>query len=333
MNRFVTKKGFQFTVTELGKRPSLRPLTSFQPPQPNEYTGVPVYSNIDIHGLKRQKDSPSQIRKSDPGAVYVVTGASRSMGLQYVKELLKPERAHESSKIIACCRSPSNAVALNEFLNGVSPSQQNRIEIHQLDVTSDDDIDSLATHIKDVHNRVDILFNVSGVLGDAKTTPGPERNISQFDREWFRAQMDVNAIGPMMLTKALYPYMKVSAKNIKEGVRAPSVVLNMSARVGSIADNTGGLGWHSYRMSKACLNMGTRTLSHELKRSGIWTIALYPGFTDTDMSVPFQRPGMKEKGMVFPVEFTVGRMLDVMEGMREDNSGGFYDWSGIALPF
>jgi NAD(P)-dependent dehydrogenase (short-subunit alcohol dehydrogenase family) len=200
-------------------------------------------------------------------------------------------------------------------------------------VTRDDDIESLANYIKDNHSRVDVLFNVAGVLGDAKTTPGPERNIAQFDRKWFQSQMDVNAIGPMMMAQALYPYMKVSPKHIKDGLRAPSIILNMSARVGSITDNTGGLGWHSYRMSKASLNMGTRTLSHEFKRSGIWTIALYPGFTDTDMSSPFQRPGMKEKGMVFPVEFTVGRMLDVMEGMKEEHSGGFYDWSGIALPF
>merc|ERR1719384_861551 len=107
----------------------------------------------------------------------------------------------------------------------------------------------------------------------------------------------------------------------------------MSARVGSIADNEGGLGWHSYRMSKAALNMGTRTLAHELKRSGIWTIALYPGFTDTAMSLPFQRPGMKEKGLVFPVDFTVGRMLDVVESMDDKHSGGLFDWSGIALPF
>lgn len=329
MNRYITKTIFQ---SNIGKIQFLRSFTSFQPPPPNEYTGIPVYSNIDFHGSKNA-DSPSQLRKNDPDAVYVVTGASRSMGLQYVKELLKPERTHESSKILACCRSPVTAVALNQFINSLSPHQQDRIEIQKLDVTNDDDINSFASHVKDIHNRVDILFNVAGVLGDAEVTPGPERNISQFDRKWFQTQIDVNAIGPMMLSKALFPFMKVPSKHIKDGSRAPSIVLNMSARVGSIADNTGGLGWHSYRMSKAALNMGTRTLSHELKRSGIWTIALYPGFTDTDMSAPFQRPGMKEKGMVFPVDFTVGRMFDVLEGMREDHSGGFYDWSGKALPF
>ena len=146
--------------------------------------------------------------------------------------------------------------------------------------------------------------------------------------------MDTNAISPMMISAALVPFMKASRKEMKEQSRASSVIVNMSARVGSIGDLNGhGLGWHSYRMSKVALNMGTRALAHELKRHGIWTIALYPGFTDTDMSLPFQRPGMKEKGMVFPVEFTVERMLDVVQGIKEEHSGGFYDWSGIALPF
>mmetsp|Transcript_28109 Transcript_28109/g.41719 ORF Transcript_28109/g.41719 Transcript_28109/m.41719 type:complete len:351 (+) Transcript_28109:152-1204(+) len=307
--------------------------SSFSPPPKNEYNGTPVYENVDISTSGKPSNSPSSIRKHDPNAVYVVTGASRSMGLQFVKSLLEPSRAHESSTIIACCRSPSSATALSEYVNTLSPYQKERVQIKQLDITRDDDIESLEKFIKENYNRVDALFNVAGVLGDSKTTAGPERNISQFDRKWFQSQMDVNVIGPMMVTKALLPFMKVARKELNGGNRAQSIVLNMSARVGSASDNVGGLGWHSYRMSKAALNMGTRTLSHELKRSGVWTLALYPGFTDTDMSIPFQRPGMKEKGMVFPVDFTVGRMLDVMEGMEESNSGGLYDWSGIALPF
>ena len=42
---------------------------------------------------------------------------------------------------------------------------------------------------------------------------------------------------------------------------------------------------------------------------------------------------MKEKGLVFPVEFTVGRLMDVVDRMEEKNSGGFYDWAGQAIPF
>lgn len=48
---------------------------------------------------------------------------------------------------------------------------------------------------------------------------------------------------------------------------------------------------------------------------------------------PFQTQALKDKGLVFPVEFTVGRLLDVVDAMEEENSGGMYDWAGQAIPF
>jgi NAD(P)-dependent dehydrogenase (short-subunit alcohol dehydrogenase family) len=72
-----------------------------------------------------------------------------------------------------------------------------------------------------------------------------------------------------MFTAALMP----SLKTTKDA--APSVVMNMSARVGSITDNGLG-GWYSYRMSKTALNQATRTMAHELKRQGGWAIAMHP---------------------------------------------------------
>lgn len=97
--------------------------------------------------------------------------------------------------------------------------------------------------------RVDLLFNVAGVLGDGKNTPGPERSLRAMDREWLRHTLEVNTIGPMMLVAALTPLLESPAKRGDAEARPPSVVINFSARVGSIGDNRMG-GWHSYRMSK-----------------------------------------------------------------------------------
>lgn len=96
---------------------------------------------------------------------------------------------------------------------------------------------------------MDLLFNVAGVLGDGKNTPGPERSLRAMDREWLRHTLEVNTIGPMMLVAALTPFLESPAKRGDAGARPPSVVINFSARVGSIGDNQLG-GWHSYRMSK-----------------------------------------------------------------------------------
>ena len=62
------------------------------------------------------------------------------------------------------------------------------------------------------------------------------------------------------------------------------LVVNLTARVASMSDNTGGLAWYTYRMSKAALNAGIRASAHELRRGGTWAIGLYPGMTETVMS-------------------------------------------------
>eukprot|EP00568_Trieres_chinensis_P010550 CAMPEP_0183308042 /NCGR_PEP_ID=MMETSP0160_2-20130417/19704_1 /TAXON_ID=2839 ORGANISM="Odontella Sinensis, Strain Grunow 1884" /NCGR_SAMPLE_ID=MMETSP0160_2 /ASSEMBLY_ACC=CAM_ASM_000250 /LENGTH=368 /DNA_ID=CAMNT_0025471785 /DNA_START=53 /DNA_END=1159 /DNA_ORIENTATION=+ len=301
----------------------------FVPPPPNAYHGVPVYDPVDITAASSPSpESASARRNADPDAVHVVTGASRSMGLQFVKSLLD----RTEGRILALCRDPSEggSTKLRQYLSTLSDDESKRVEALKCDVTVQDDVDSVAEIASSEYGRVDSLHNVAGVLGDAGvTTPGPERNLSMLDRDWLRSQMEVNVVGPMMLTRGLAPLMR-SKKGRKVG-RAETVVVNVSARVGSIADNVGGLGWHSYRMSKAALNQGTRTISHELKRQGTWSVALYPGFTETDMSEPF-RKGAKVGG-VFPVDFTVNRLLDVVDGMEEKHSGGFYDWAGRALPF
>jgi len=209
-----------------------------------------------------------------------------------------------------------------------------RIKVLQLDVEDQASIDALANEIKtSFNNRVDCLLNVAGLLGDGQTTPGPERSLSKLNREWVEKTMAVNVIGPVMLSQALAPMMvskKRGRKSTEDDERAQTVIVNLSARVGSISDNELG-GWYSYRFSKSALNQATRTMAHELKRQGTWTIALHPGTTDTDLSKPFQRN--VQEGRLFPVEFTVGSLLDVVDCMEDKHSGGLYDWAGKAIPF
>jgi NAD(P)-dependent dehydrogenase (short-subunit alcohol dehydrogenase family) len=222
---------------------------------------------------------------------------------------------------------------LQEYISSMSQQKTaGRIQLVTLDVENQQSIEDAASTIKERYNRVDVVLNVAGILGDGTTTPGPERSLSKMDRSWVEKTLAVNVIGPVMLCKELAPLMKskTTAAKAKEGGRPISVVANLSARVGSIADNELG-GWYSYRLSKAALNQATRTMAHELKRQGTWSIALHPGTTDTDLSKPFQRN--VQEGRLFPVEFTVAQLSAVIDSMEERNSGGLYDWSGKALPF
>jgi len=132
-----------------------------------------------------------------------------------------------------------------------------------------------------------------------------------------------------MVSQALAPLVE-QRRNPKQpqDMRPPAIITNLSARVGSISDNNLG-GWYSYRASKAALNQATRCMALELKRKHVWTVALHPGTTQTDLSLPFSKN--VQEGRMFPVDFTVERLLSVVECTEEEHSGVFFDWAGIAL--
>lgn len=314
-----------FSPRQTFTRVYLSSSSSFQPPTPPTSQIPATHPDIDFEILQQQQHQQklqSHKRNTDPNAVYLVTGANRGIGLQHVKSL----SSRVSGTILACCRTPDIATELHNFL--YSHDTDKKIRILPLDVTQQDQIESVGRIVEERYGRLDALFNVAGVLGDGgTTTPGPERSLARIDPEWFRHSLEVNLVGPTMLAQRLVPLM--TTKNDSER-RATSVIVNVSARVGSISDNGMG-GWYSYRSSKAALNQMTRTMGHELKRKGVWVVGIHPGTTDTDLSKPFQR-NVKE-GRLFPVDFTVGRMLDVVDCMEERNTGGFYDWAGKALPF
>ena len=62
--------------------------SSFTPPEPPKSKGMPVYPDIDF-SLRKQADSESFRRNADIDAVFVVNGASRGIGLQFVKSLVE----------------------------------------------------------------------------------------------------------------------------------------------------------------------------------------------------------------------------------------------------
>lgn len=112
---------------------------------------------------------------------------------------------------------------------------------------------------------------MKGILHDPAHPKAPERKLADVDRAWLAKTLEVNAMGPLLLAQALEPLLRHPKGKVAADMpaRAPCVVASVSARVGSIGDNGLG-GWYSYRLSKAALNMATKTLALELGRSNVW---------------------------------------------------------------
>jgi hypothetical protein len=87
----VFQRSLDFQILPLDKpnlrSPSIRLMSTFQAPVPPSSKGEAVYSDIKI-SVSDDLSSRSSLRNNDPGAVFVITGASRGIGLQFVKSLI-----------------------------------------------------------------------------------------------------------------------------------------------------------------------------------------------------------------------------------------------------
>ncbi|PKI75214.1 hypothetical protein CRG98_004365 [Punica granatum] len=126
----------------------------------------------------------------------------------------------------------------------------------------------------------------------------------------------------------MWPLLKAGGGTKRE----VAIVANLSARVGSIGDNRLG-GWHSYRASKSALNQLTKTVSVEFarKKDPIACILLHPGTVDTDLSKPFQRN--VPEGKLFTKEYSVQRLLGIIDNAKRQDNGKFFAWDGQEVPW
>ncbi len=249
----------------------------------------------------------------------VVSTASRGIGLEYARQSLETSNA----TVIALTRHISP-----KLLQLKETFPERLLLIDNYDLEQQESIEVAGKTINDIINRhpngyISVLFNAAGILGDGKNSTGPERSISEINREWFEKTLHVNMIGHVMLTKQLLPLFKK-----KRPIEHNTKIVYVSARVGSIGDNKLG-GWYSYRVSKAGLNMFVKTLSLELKRFNCCCIAIHPGTTSTDLSAPFTKNVSSNK--LFSVTHSVSLMMKVITGLLPEDNGKFYAYDNTEI--
>ena len=253
-------------------------------------------------------------RLADERGVFVVSGGSRGLGLQFCRSLLEGSKG----SVIALSRVPHRS----DGLRAVGEDFPGRLRTISVDLTSEESIRQAATAAASMCDHVDILVNCAGILHDNSFMP--ERSLAACNAEWMHRVYALNAVAPVLLTAAFVPLLSGTPTS------RPRIVANLSARVGSVSDNRLG-GWWSYRMSKAALNMATRNMAIELKRKRVLALALHPGTSDTGLSKPFQKNVKPEK--LFTTEFAVESMLKIIHSAEDEHSGHLFAWDGQLIPF
>lgn len=201
---------------------------------------------------------------------------------------------------------------------GVEP-QDDHIRPFAFDLTDESSIAQAAKTMRD--QPPEWIIVASGVLTLADGT-GPERTLKRLDPAAMTEVFALNTIGPAIIAKHMLPLMPREQR---------FVFAALSARVGSISDNGLG-GWHSYRASKAALNMLLKNFAIEMRRThpdGV-VAGLHPGTVDTRLSKPFQ--SNLPEGQLTEAQEAADMLLDVLGSLNSGDSGKVFDYAGAEVP-
>ena len=216
---------------------------------------------------------------------------------------------------LAACSGVATVHALSR---GSTEYDSGKIRSGRIDVTDEASVAEAADAIEE---PLDLVIVATGILHAGEIQP--ERRIKELSADAMQAVFAINTVGPAIAAKHFLPKLK------KTG---PSVFAAISARVGSIADNRLG-GWTSYRASKAALNMVLKTfaIEHARSRRKSAIVALHPGTVDTPLSEPFSK--RVPDGKLFEPARSAGHLLDVIDGLEPEDTGGFFAWDGSRIEY
>ncbi|MFM7641315.1 MAG: SDR family oxidoreductase [Cyanobium sp.] len=217
----------------------------------------------------------------------LVTGANRGIGLEFCRQL-----RGRGDQVIGVCRQPSTELEALDV----------RIE-PGIDLTSEAAIGELVERLAGL--PLDGLILNAGLL--------ESMSLNSLDPQSIRRQFEVNALAPLLLTRALLPLLQPGSK-----------LALITSRMGSIDDNSSG-GSYGYRMSKVALNMAGKSLAVDLKPQGIAVAILHPGQVRTRM-VAFNPLGI-------PPHQAVEGLLARIDALSLATSGSFWHANGEMLPW
>ncbi|KAJ3334306.1 hypothetical protein HDU93_008024 [Gonapodya sp. JEL0774] len=188
------------------------------------------------------------------GKVYVITGAGRGLGLEFVRQILTK---YDDATVIATVRNKSKSVAAIE---AAAAGAGDRVKIFEMDSDHADTIKAAAAAIeKEFPAGIDVLINNAGIILN-------DRSDVEVSAENLESTFRTNVVGPALVTQNFISQLR------KKQTRT---IINITSVLGS---NTVPLPWPniiSYRVSKAALNM-----------EGFTVIPIHPGYVQTDMGGP-----------------------------------------------
>ena len=206
----------------------------------------------------------------------VVSGADHGLGAELVRQLA----------------GRGYTVFAGRYDKSFDASGENPVFL-PLDLSDQASVDSFAEAVSKRTGSLDLLINNAGVLGDMQKTIR-----DRLDRDDIRRVLEVNAIGTLMLTNALFPLIEKGTDRL---------VVNISSEAGSVSDCRR-VGWFGYCMSKAANNMQGALVHNILRQIGGRVIQMHPGHVRT-----YMRGHLDTTGRLTPEQSAAGVLRTVLD--------------------
>jgi NAD(P)-dependent dehydrogenase (short-subunit alcohol dehydrogenase family) len=223
----------------------------------------------------------------------VITGGNRGLGLELARAY---ERA--GADVVVGCRDPLSAPVGRA---------------HRLDLGDESSIGEFVAFVGD--DPVDVLVNNAGIDARSVGVADSERDVMALSDQHFLEVMRVNAVGPMLLTRALAPNLRAAGH---------AKVVNISSQVGSmeVAQRMGRD--VSYTASKAALNMISIKLAQALSADGVVVVAMHPGYLRTAMGGASADTAPDE---------AAASIVHTVAALGPEHSASFIRWDGSIHPW
>ncbi|EJU06212.1 4-dihydrotrisporin dehydrogenase [Dacryopinax primogenitus] len=236
--------------------------------------------------------------------IFVVTGTSRGLGLEFVKQLAsEPE-----TTVICVVRTLRNTDQLAHFSN-----DKDNVFIVEADISKQTAVKQVVDEIDQMTDgKVDVLINNAAVNTD------PARPLHQCSKA-FNDHLFTNVTGSIIMTNAMLPMLRKGKEKR---------IINISSGMGSLAYNEPGSeptsSFSAFSVSKAGLNMATRKYASEWGKEGFVAVSLSPGWVQT-----------RQGGSAAPLTPTdsVSAMLKVVNGLTPEQNGAFINYDGTEIDF
>ncbi|OIW30535.1 putative short-chain dehydrogenases/reductase [Coniochaeta ligniaria NRRL 30616] len=247
---------------------------------------------------------------------YLITGASRGLGLAFTTELLNDP----ANLVIATARSTSGSKGLQDL---AAKYPKERLILVDLDVTD-------LGIVQQVAKQLDTLVpeGLDNFISNAGVAHGAVATFDDLDLDAFEDELHFNLVVLVNLLRAFLPSIKKSKQK---------KILIISSSLGSIE-----LGGYmpnlanTYSIAKAALNMLVRKWGAVLKRDGVTSILLHPGWVSSTEIGDSISDWIAENAPDIPSitsDVSAAGSMKVLKEATLEDAVSFFNFDGTKLPW